>query len=154
MVYGKICPSTLSGRTCKIKRGVFDMFPKFNIKFWKRLLVNGVVRAVKSTCNNYFFTYCSVTYNVCVQCIESKGKKAGNKTLCKDYETTSGNHANRLEVKHTTMLRHFQNVANSFLLGLQKRFVTVHLRKRYHSVSVYRLPVGLIINLIVKLVCF
>lgn len=95
-----------------------------------------------------------MTYNVCVQCIESKGKKAGNKTLCKDYETTSAKHSSRLEMKHTTMVRHFQNVANSFLFGTQKRFVTVHLRKWYHSVSVYGLPVGLIINLIVKLVCF
>lgn len=99
-------------RTSKSKRGVFGTFPKFNIKFWKRFLVNGVVRALKSICNNHFFTYCSVTYNVCVQCIESKGKKAGNKTLCKDYETTSAKRSGRLVMKHTTMVRNFQNVAN------------------------------------------
>lgn len=92
-------------RTSKSKRGVFGTFPKFNIKFWKRFLVNGVVRALKSICNNHFFTYCSVTYNVCVQCIESNGKKAikGNKTLCKDYETTSAKHSGRLVMKHPTM---------------------------------------------------
>jgi len=58
-----------------IKRRVFDTLPNLDIKFWKRLLVNKVDRAVKCICSNYFLTYNSTTYNVDVQCIQLKGEE-------------------------------------------------------------------------------
>lgn len=61
-------------RASLIKRRMFGTLPKLDTKFWKRLLVNRVHRAVKFIHSNYFLTYNSATSNVAVQCIQLKGK--------------------------------------------------------------------------------
>lgn len=58
-----------------IKGRGFGTLPKLDIRFWKRLPVNRMNRAIKSICSNYILTYSSATYNVDVQCIQLKGEE-------------------------------------------------------------------------------
>lgn len=74
----------------------------------------------------------------------------------KGCETTSAKRSNSLknEAYNNAEISSecSQCIFKSF--GTHIRFETVNLHKLYHSLSVYRLSVALIINLSVKLVCF